>query len=76
MCRALLPGLLLSVTPAFLLKMPEDEIINTLESPWIKAAGDETFVSMVLENSQQGPVLANFWSKKSRALYAPVPGTG
>jgi putative thioredoxin len=73
MRRAFLPGLLLSVTPAFLLKMPENEIINSLESPWIKAAGDETFVSMVLENSQQGPVLANFWSKKAGPCMRQYP---
>lgn len=53
--------------------MPEDEIINSLESPWIKAAGDETFVSMVLENSQQGPVLANFWSKKAGPCMRQYP---
>jgi putative thioredoxin len=69
----IVPGLLLSVTRAFLLKMPEDEIINSLESPWIKAAGDETFVPMVLENSQQGPVLVNFWSKKAGPCMRQYP---
>jgi putative thioredoxin len=53
--------------------MPEDEIIKSLESPWIKAAGDETFVSMVLENSQLGPVLANFWSKKAGPCMRQYP---
>jgi putative thioredoxin len=69
----IVPGLLLSVTRAFLLKMPEDEIINSLESPWIKAAGDENFVPMVLENSQQGPVLVNFWSKKAGPCMRQYP---
>ena len=72
----IVPGLLLSVTRAFLLKMPEDEIINSLESPWIKAAGDETLCTYGIGELAAGTGTGQFLVKKSRAVYAPVSGTG
>ena len=40
-------------------------MIETLESPYIHAATAENFTSLVLDNSNLGPVLVNFWSKKA-----------
>jgi putative thioredoxin len=40
-------------------------MIETLESPYIHAATAENFKSLVLENSNLGPVLVNFWSRKA-----------
>jgi len=40
-------------------------MIETLESPYIHSATAENFTSLVLDNSNLGPVLVNFWSRKA-----------
>jgi len=40
-------------------------MIDTIESPYIHAAGDDNFQSLVLENSKADPVLVNFWTKNA-----------
>lgn len=40
-------------------------MIESLESPYIHAATADNFSSLVLDNSNLGPVLVNFWSKKA-----------
>ncbi len=40
-------------------------MIEAIDSPYIHAAGADTFQQLVLENSKAGPVLVNFWSKKA-----------
>lgn len=40
-------------------------MVDTLHSPYIHAANKESFPSLVLENSNKGPVLVNFWSRKA-----------
>jgi len=40
-------------------------MIDSIDSPYIHAANAESFQSLVIENSNRGPVLVNFWSKKA-----------
>ncbi|MFV2058615.1 MAG: thioredoxin family protein [Thiohalomonadales bacterium] len=40
-------------------------MINTIESPYVHAGNETNFDSLVLKNSDSGPVLLNFWSKKA-----------
>ena len=40
-------------------------MVDTLESPYIHAATFENFKSLVIDNSNQGPVWVNFWSAKA-----------
>ncbi len=40
-------------------------MIDTVNSPYIHAATSDNFSLRVLENSNQGPVLVNFWSRKA-----------
>ena len=36
--------------------------ISTLESPYVIEGTTENFLTLVLENSERGPVLVNYWS--------------
>ena len=49
------------------------DMIETLESPYIHAATAENFQSLVLDNSNVGPVLVNFWSKKAGPCLRQYP---
>ena len=40
-------------------------MIDDLTSSYIHAASSDNFVALVLENSDKGPVLVNFWSRKA-----------
>lgn len=40
-------------------------MIDTVNSPYIHVATSDNFSSLVLENSNKGPVLVNFWSRKA-----------
>lgn len=40
-------------------------MIDSIDSPYIIEATSNNFKPLVLENSKQGPVLVNFWSKKA-----------
>jgi putative thioredoxin len=40
-------------------------MIESIDSPYIIVATSNTFKALVIENSKQGPVLVNFWSKKA-----------
>jgi len=48
-------------------------MVDSIDSPYIHAAGDENFHALVLENSQKGPVLVNFWSKKAAPCLRQYP---
>jgi len=48
-------------------------MIESIDSPYIHAADDDHFDSLVLENSQKGPVLVNFWSKKAGPCLRQYP---
>ncbi len=48
-------------------------MIETIDSPYIHVANSENFHSLVLENSNQGPVLVNFWSKKAGPCLRQYP---
>lgn len=48
-------------------------MIDTIESPYIHAASDDTFSTLVLENSSAGPVLVNFWTKKAGPCLRQYP---
>jgi len=48
--------------------MPETNL-----SPYIHAANKQTFTDLVLNNSQKGPVLVNFWSKKAGPCIRQYP---
>lgn len=48
-------------------------MIDTLESPYIVAATSGTFNALVLDNSNKGPVLVNFWSKKAGPCLRQYP---
>ena len=48
-------------------------MIESIESEFIFAASDENFKSLVLDNSQKGPVLVNFWSKKAGPCLRQYP---
>ena len=40
-------------------------MVDSINSPYIHAANAENFQSLVIANSNRGPVLVNFWSKKA-----------
>ena len=40
-------------------------MIDAINSPYIHAANSENFSALVLDNSDKGPVLVNFWSRKA-----------
>jgi len=40
-------------------------MIESIDSPYIIEATSNNFKPLVIENSKQGPVLVNFWSKKA-----------
>ncbi len=40
-------------------------MIDSIDSPYIIEANSNNFKPLVLENSKQGPVLVNFWSKNA-----------
>jgi len=48
-------------------------MLETIESPYIHAATDALFQSLVLDNSAKGPVLVNFWSKKAPPCLRQYP---
>jgi putative thioredoxin len=48
-------------------------IEQNLDSPYIHAATADNFNTLVLENSNQGPVLVNFWSKKAGPCLRQYP---
>ena len=48
-------------------------MIETIDSPYIHAAVADNFKSLVLDNSNQGPVLVNFWSKKAGPCLRQYP---
>ena len=48
-------------------------MIDTIESPYIHAASDDDFSSLVLENSKAGPVLVNFWAKTAGPCLRQYP---
>ena len=48
-------------------------MIETLESPYIHAATADNFTSLVLDNSNLGPVLVNFWSQKAGPCLRQYP---
>ncbi|MBI1422399.1 MAG: tetratricopeptide repeat protein [Gammaproteobacteria bacterium] len=48
-------------------------MIDTVNSPYILAAEDATFQSRVVDNSLQGPVLVNFWSRKAGPCLRQYP---
>lgn len=48
-------------------------MIDTLNSPYIHAAGADNFNALVLENSHKGPVLVYFWSKNAGPCLRQYP---
>ena len=46
---------------------------ESIDSPYIVAVTKETFKNIVLENSQKGPVLVNFWSKSAGPAIRQYP---
>jgi len=48
-------------------------MIDSIDSPYIHAANDNTFKNLVLDNSSRGPVLVNFWSKKAGPCLRQYP---
>ena len=44
-----------------------------LDSPYIVVTTAETFQQIVLENSNKGPVLVNFWSKSAGPAIRQYP---
>lgn len=48
-------------------------MIESIESPFIDAENFENFQSLVIENSNKGPVLVNFWSKKASPCLRQYP---
>jgi putative thioredoxin len=48
-------------------------MIETIDSPYIHAAIAENFQSLVLDNSNRGPVLVNFWSRKAGPCLRQYP---
>ena len=48
-------------------------MVDSINSPYIHAANAENFQSLVIENSQRGLVLVNFWSKKSGPCLRQYP---
>lgn len=48
-------------------------MIESIKSPYIHAATADTFTSLVIDNSYQGPVLVNFWSRKAGPCLRQYP---
>ena len=48
-------------------------MIDSIDSPYILAADTNNFIQLVLENSRQGPVLVNFWSRKAGPCLRQYP---
>ena len=48
-------------------------MIDKLNSPYVYAADSESFKSLVIDNSYQGPVLVNFWSRKAGPCLRQYP---
>jgi putative thioredoxin len=48
-------------------------MIDTVHSPYIYAADSGNFKELVLDNSRQGPVLVNFWSRKAGPCLRQYP---
>lgn len=48
-------------------------MIETIDSPYIHAGGADNFEVLVLRNSNEGPVLVNFWSKKAGPCLRQYP---
>jgi len=48
-------------------------MIDSIDSPYIHTANFENFQALVLDNSKKGPVLVNFWSKKSGPCLRQYP---
>lgn len=48
-------------------------MIDSIDSPYILAANSDNFHDVVIENSKQGPVLVNFWSKKAGPCLRQYP---
>jgi len=48
-------------------------MIETIDSPYIHAAIADNFQSLVLDNSNRGPVLVNFWSRKAGPCLRQYP---
>lgn len=48
-------------------------MIDNLNSPYIHAADSENFKALVIDNSYQGPVLVNFWSRKAGPCLRQYP---
>jgi len=46
---------------------------QSIESPYIHAANADNFTDLVIENSTQGPVLVNFWSRKAGPCLRQYP---
>jgi len=48
-------------------------MIDSIDSPYIHAANADNFKALVLANSNKGPVLVNFWSKKAGPCLRQYP---
>lgn len=48
-------------------------MVDSLSSAYIHAASKDNFQTLVLENSQRGPVLVNFWSRKAGPCLRQYP---
>lgn len=48
-------------------------MVDTLASPYIVEGTTDNFKAIVVENSAQGPVLVNFWSKKAGPCLRQYP---
>ena len=53
--------------------MTEKSRIETIDSPYVHAANHENFEPLVLDNSEKGPVLVNFWSRKAGPCLRQYP---
>ena len=53
--------------------MTEKSRIETIDSPYVHAANHENFTLLVLDNSEKGPVLVNFWSRKAGPCLRQYP---
>lgn len=48
-------------------------MVDTVDSPYIVEGTTDNFKAIVIENSAQGPVLVNFWSKKAGPCLRQYP---
>lgn len=51
----------------------DNAMIETIDSPYIHAGSAANFEALVLKNSDQGPVLVNFWSRKAGPCLRQYP---